>query len=393
MTNIFSLPWLGGLFDDPELAAILTTEAQLKRLLVVEAAWTRALGTIKAATHSKETWTKYSNPAADGTLQTATEVIFEKPGTPAEMAEILVEASRIADAIEALTPSPADLREETGRDGVSIPALVKHIKTVLGPEAEPWVHTGLTSQDVIDTALALTLRDIAMLFLQRLSDLQDELFMVGGKILRCELQAYTRMQPALITSSQAAIDLWRKPLTRLYDDLSSSRNRLDKIQWGGAIGNRDHRHRSKLAAEFANNLGLSDPGRAWHTDRNAIVEFGSILARITNATGKLGADIALMAAIGPHCITLSGGGTSSAMPHKQNPVKAEALTALASYCATLAGGLHHSGLHEGFRSGHALSLEWIVLPQICMATGASLRIANQLASSIETIGVPKAEDS
>jgi hypothetical protein len=51
---------------------------------------------------------------------------------------------------------------------------------------------------------------------------------------------------------------------------------------------------------------------------------------------------------------LSGGGSSSAMPHKQNPVAAERLVALARFNATLAGAMYHTQINEMERSGRRL---------------------------------------
>jgi 3-carboxy-cis,cis-muconate cycloisomerase len=79
---------------------------------------------------------------------------------------------------------------------------------------------------------------------------------------------------------------------------------------------------------------------------------------------------------------LAGGGTSSAMAHKQNPVGAEILVTLARFNATLVSGLHHSLVHENERSGAAWTLEWMLLPQMAMAAGAATRIAEGLLEKL-----------
>ncbi|MEO0381770.1 MAG: lyase family protein, partial [Pseudomonadota bacterium] len=132
-------------------------------------------------------------------------------------------------------------------------------------------------------------------------------------------------------------------------------------------------------------LNLNDPGHAWHTDRTLISEFGHLIVRTSVATGKIGDDIALMAALGSDQITLAGG-TSSAMPHKCNPVKAEALVTLSDHVASLQSNLSRSARHEGFRSGRAWMLEWVTLPQMCMACAAGLRVTADLLADIQSIG-------
>ena len=85
-------------------------------------------------------------------------------------------------------------------------------------------------------------------------------------------------------------------------------------------------------------------------------------------------------------IELKGGGGSSAMPHKQNPVAAETLVTLARFNATQLSGMHQALVHEQERSGSAWTLEWLILPQMAIAAAGALRLANTLVEQIETIG-------
>ena len=70
------------------------------------------------------------------------------------------------------------------------------------------------------------------------------------------------------------------------------------------------------------------------------------------------------------------------MPHKQNPVAAEALVTLARFNAAQLGGIAQAAVHEQERSGAAWTLEWLTLPQMLVATGGSLRLALALAEQI-----------
>lgn len=85
-------------------------------------------------------------------------------------------------------------------------------------------------------------------------------------------------------------------------------------------------------------------------------------------------------------IVLAGGGSSSAMPHKQNPVAAEILVTLARFNATQLSGIHQALVHEQERSGSAWTLEWLILPQMAGATAAALRLAAELAGNIRRLG-------
>jgi 3-carboxy-cis,cis-muconate cycloisomerase len=81
-------------------------------------------------------------------------------------------------------------------------------------------------------------------------------------------------------------------------------------------------------------------------------------------------------------LTLSGGGASSSMPHKQNPVLAELLVTLAHFNATQSAGMQHAMVHEQERSGATWALEWMLLPQMVLATGRGLVAADQVINAI-----------
>jgi hypothetical protein len=162
---------------------------------------------------------------------------------------------------------------------------------------------------------------------------------------------------------------------------------LFAVQLGGPVGtlaelgDAGPAVRARLAAA----LDLAD-APCWHSQRDRIVRFADWLSHISGTLGKLGQDVALMAQDGISEVALSGAGGSSAMAHKQNPVAAEVVVALARYNAVLVSALHQAQVHEQERSGAAWTLEWLVLPQMAAATGAALRLALRLVSQIERVG-------
>ena len=93
-----------------------------------------------------------------------------------------------------------------------------------------------------------------------------------------------------------------------------------------------------------------------------------------------------MAQQGIEEVAQTRGGSSSAMPHKQNPVTAELLVTLATYNAGQLSLMHNSLLHEQERSGTAWTLEWMVLPAMVQTTGKALKGAEQQLFAISRIG-------
>jgi 3-carboxy-cis,cis-muconate cycloisomerase len=348
----FTHPWLGGLFADDAVAAPLSPQAQLARMQRVEAAYSRALG-------------------AAGVVEAGL----------AEQAAAAVEAARF---------DMGDLRAGTARDGVVMPALVKQLKAQADAALHPAIHRGMTSQDVTDTALVLALKELLPLFDARLAALETALSALIEAQGAQPLMGRTRMQAALPVTVADRVETWRAPLADHRARLAEMTPRLMRLQFGGAVGTRHvlGDNGDAVAAALAAALDLGNPPKAWHTMRDGLGELASWLSLVAGTLGKMGQDMALMAQQGIDEIRLSGGGGSSAMPHKQNPVRAELLVTLARYTATLLPGMHHAMVHEQERSGAAWTLEWLVLPDMLIATGRALNVAQDAVTAIERIGTP-----
>ncbi|WP_116085087.1 3-carboxy-cis,cis-muconate cycloisomerase [Tropicimonas sp. IMCC34011] len=341
MSEIFGHPWLGSFFGDAASAEIWSGERQMSHMLAFEAAWSRALG-------------------ACGRVS---------PDV----------AERAAAAVESWTPDVAAIREGVALDGVPVPALTRALREAAG-SAEDGVHRGATSQDVMDSALALTLKDMSVLLDQRLCELDAALSGLADRFGEAEIMGRTRMQAAIPIRAGHRIAAWAQPFARHRARLADLRPRVEIVQVGGVVGDRQELEpdAETMARHVADALGLAG-GPCWHTERDGIAEYGGLLSMIAGSCGKIGTDICLMAQQGISDIALPGGGASSGMPHKRNPVDAELLITLAGYAATQLPALHHALRHEQERSGSAWALEWMVLPGLAQASARALAVATRLA--------------
>lgn len=347
MTDVFDHPWLGGLFADPDMGALWSPDAQLAGMRAFEAAFSRALGRARVTEH-------------------------------AEAAALVVESADF---------DMDDLRAGTGQDGVVVPRLVRQLRAAAG-DAAASIHSGATSQDVIDTATAMAMRDTLTLIDARLAALIDALQALETRFGTRPLTGRTRMQAATVITVADRIAPWHAPLADHRRRIAEARPRIARLQLGGASGDRADLggKADAVAADMATALGLENPPRAWHAMRDGVAEFAGILSLVSGTLGKMGQDIALMAQQGIGEIALSGGGTSSAMAHKQNPVMAELLVTLARFNAGQLALIHQALIHEQERSGAAWALEWMVLPQMAQATGRALTAATTLTGQVQRIG-------
>lgn len=297
-------------------------------------------------------------------------------------------AEAIARACASFAPNIPEIGQATARDGVAVPEFVRQLRAHVGEVHGGSVHCGATSQDVIDTSLVVRLRDVTTVLDQRLQLLDERLAKLAERCGDRPLEGRTRMRRAVPITVADRLENWRRPLADHRDRLAALSPRLFRIQFGGAAGTLDALgdKAEAVAAALAEALQLDAPERHWQTDRSPIADFANWLSLLTGSLGKIGQDIALMAQDERCEIRLAGGGGSSAMPHKQNPVRAEVLVALARFNATLIGGIHQALVHEQERSGAAWTLEWMIVPQMAAVAGAATLNATTLIGDIVEVG-------
>jgi 3-carboxy-cis,cis-muconate cycloisomerase len=273
-------------------------------------------------------------------------------------------------------------------DGVPVPEYVRQLRRTLSGPGSELVHHGATSQDLTDTATVEALRKVIDIASARLDLLIADLDALEARDGNRTLKAITRMQEALDIQASSRIRIWRDPLKALSERVPSLRLETGKLQFGGAVGDLQAlgENAETVAVTIADKLGLDWPGNGWHTTRRPFLACAGWLSELSAALGKIGQDVAMMALRGSVDIAFSGGGSSSAMPNKQNPVAAERLVALARFNTSLMGAMHQAQIHEMERSGAAMTLEWMVLPQICETTGCGLLACRELIGSVTRMG-------
>jgi len=321
----------------------------------------------------------------------ATMVRFEIALAEAEAEEGVIPseaAEAIASTLSAASFDMDALRLGTARDGVVVPEFVRQLRAHVGEPHGASVHFGATSQDVIDTGLARRLVELLSILAGRIDGLVERLVELEERQGAVETMAHTRMQAALPVPAARKIRSWREPLVRHRDRMTALENDIAILHFGGAVGSLDKLGDKGVGVSrrLAAKLGLRQMVRARHTERDGQAMLANWLSMVTGSLGKMGQDIALLAQTEVGEIKLAAGGGSSAMPHKVNPVGAEVLVALARFNATLVSAMHQSLIHEGERSGAAWTLEWMILPQMAVATAAALRTAGDLIEGMEFVG-------
>lgn len=200
------------------------------------------------------------------------------------------------------------------------------------------VHTGLTSQDVLDTALVLLARGA----LERVSaDLGRTGRALAGlaREHRSDVMAgRTLTQHAVPITFGLKAARWLVGVLDSLDELEAVASGLP-VQCGGAAGTLSRvADPVASATALAGHLGLVWPGTPWHTYRAPVTRLGDAVVRCCDALGVMAADLLTLGRPEVGEVRegfVAGRGGSSTMPHKRNPV----LSVLVNSAALRAPGL------------------------------------------------------
>jgi 3-carboxy-cis,cis-muconate cycloisomerase len=268
---------------------------------------------------------------------------------------------------------------------VPVPALVAAFRAEMhAPEHAQYVHWGATSQDIMDTALMLRLRKVLEIAGARLDAVLKALATLAETHAETPMAARTYGQAATPTSFGAVAAGWGRPLLQLREDLAALRPRLLVVSLGGAAGTLSvmGARGPEVRVRLAERLGLGDPGASWHSDRDRVAALAAWLTRLAGALGKMGEDLTLMAQSGLGEVDLGGGGGSSTMPQKANPVMPPLLVAIARQTAGLNTVIQGALVHRQSRDAAAWMTEWMALPQMCLLAGRALAVGGDLAATL-----------
>lgn len=246
------------------------------------------------------------------------------------------------------------------------------------------VHRGATAQDVMDTALVLNLRVALDRFDARLLEIAASLTELAERHRDSAMAGRTRSQQAVPVTFGLKAAGWLLPIVRHRQRLAELRPRVLVVQFGGAagtlavLGGRGE----EVVRGLADELSLGVAPMPWHSQRDGLVELAGWCSLVTATLAKFGADVSSLAQTEVGEVRDGSDGVSSAMPHKENPVRSETLVAIGRANASLLAGMHHAAVHEHERSGSAWTLEWLTLPQMAVLTGSSLGHARAVAGSM-----------
>ncbi len=288
-----------------------------------------------------------------------------------------------ADAIKrSADPAAIDLaklKAETDVVGYPIVGVVHQLAKQCG-DAGRYVHWGATTQDIMDTATVLQMKEALALIEADLAAIDAALVTLARKHRTTVMAGRTHLQHALPVTFGYKAAVWLSMIARHRQRLAEIKPRMLVGQFAGAAGTLASLGDKGLAVHdgLMDELGLARPSMPWHVARDSFAETVSFLGLVTGSLAKIATDVMLLMqtevaeAFEPF---IKGRGSSSTMPQKRNPISCEMILAAGKIVRQQAGLMLDAMAADHERATGPWQLEWVAIPEAFLATSGALRQA------------------
>jgi adenylosuccinate lyase len=295
-------------------------------------------------------------------------------------AEVGVIPRPAAAAVRARAPkvTPELVAAVNDRERVTdhdVAAFVDVVQDAIGAPEGSWVHYGLTSSDVVDTALCATLARAADLLIDASDAFVSVLKARAAEFMDAPMPGRTHGMHAEPTTFGAKLALWCLQADRDRGRLRAARDKIAVGKLSGAVGTYSNID-PRVEAHVCGALGLTPVPATQVIARDRHAELLWACASVGATIEMIGTEIRHLArtevgeveeAFG------SGQKGSSSMPHKRNPILSERLSGLARVLrGYLGAGLEDVALWHERDISHS-SVERVILPDACLLTYYVLR--------------------
>ncbi len=280
------------------------------------------------------------------------------------------------------------LKSEISLGGNAAIPLIKQLTRIVknnNVEASKYVHLGATSQDVIDTATVLQIKEFLIWLEEKLDFLTNTLAAITAKHRSTLMIGRTLLQQARPITFGLKTSTWLASIERTKYRLNDLKNRLLIVQLGGAVGSGNINITQPILQDFVNILELNT-SNPWQSTRDNFAELASVMGILSGSLGKIAKDISLQMQTEVGEVFESAGegkGGSSTMPHKRNPVMCAAILANANRTPQLVATMLAAMPQEHERSAGLWHSEWEVLSQLLQLTAGSVEKTIDLIIGLE----------
>jgi 3-carboxy-cis,cis-muconate cycloisomerase len=300
-------------------------------------------------------------------------------------------AAPIRKAARAELYDAAAIESEARQAGNLAIPLVRHLTArVASADAVSarYVHWGATSQDIIDTALVLQLRESVPVIIGDLARAADAAAGHARRHRATPMAGRTWLQQATPITFGLKAAGWLDALDRVTSALRSALDAALVLQLGGASGTLAALgdQGPAVASAMGEGLALAVAPIPWHAHRDRLAALACALGVATGTAGKVARDLGLLAQteVAEAHDPVGEAGGSSSMPHKANPVRAAIAIAAAVRAPGLVATMLSAMPQEHERGLGGWQAEWDTLPELVTVAGDAARA---LAGALDTLVV------
>jgi 3-carboxy-cis,cis-muconate cycloisomerase len=300
--------------------------------------------------------------------------------------------AKAADAIAAVASvervDMARLSARTQIVGYPILPLVEQLSEWAEDGLAQYAHWGATTQDIMDTADVLQIRDALDLVDADLKAIAAALARLARDHAHTPMAGRTHLQHALPVSFGYKCATWLSAVDRNRKRLAQMRARVEVVEFSGAAGTLASLGDNGLPTQqaLAQELGLGLPDITWHTIRDGFTEVTGLLAIIAAGIGKIGYDVMLMMQTEMGEVLepfVPGRGASSTMPQKRNPISSEMMLAAAKIVREQHSAMLDAMVQDHERATGQWQVEWHALPTAFIVTSGGLKAAREALEGLE----------
>jgi 3-carboxy-cis,cis-muconate cycloisomerase len=299
---------------------------------------------------------------------------------PADAAATITDSARVENL------STEELAASARNVGYPVVGMVAGLSRAAG-DAGGWTHWGATTQDIMDTATVLQMRDGLTLIRATLCGMVQALTTQAVRHRHTVMAGRTHLQQALPTTLGLKCAIWAQPLITHVQRLDAMRPRVEQVSFAGAAGTLASLGDKGIAVMegLATELGLIAPVAPWHVSRDGFAETVALLGLICGSLAKLATDIILLAQTEVGEVAepyVAGRGSSSTMPQKRNPIASEYILAAARTVHALVPVMLGAMAADHERATGPWQAELLALPQTFVLTHGALQHASAIAEGM-----------
>lgn len=272
--------------------------------------------------------------------------------------------------------------------GYPILPLVSQICDQLPPGPAGRVHFGPTTQDIMDTGLALQLGAARQRLIELTALFGDALAELARDHTYTLMAGRTHGQQAVPTTFGAKVAVFLSELTRHAHQLEELKSQVEVVSLFGAAGTNAAmgRDAGKVRSALARRLGLCDASVPWHVARDRMARFGQACSLIAGTCVRFAREVIDLSRTEIGEVREQDGfhrGASSTMPQKTNPIFSEAAVGH-GVAASAAAAVLIRGMEAGHeRSAGEWQIEWAAIPDAAEHTAAALSLMAETAASLQ----------